>query len=302
MRLVSPFVLGLLFLGHNNLGWSQASISPVSIDCDSALNRTEETICETSYLAKFDIQLSELYEDVLKLTEHVGEQNALNMRRRKMKTELSRCGEKFEKKTDLDKWEKRFQIRDCIELIYLRNIIDIGEVVPKKNQKTVSEPIEKTDVKTSVESRQNIAKKIMREGYFAIEGNNSRTDNQEPQQASHKALETAYACTKRLNSALNTKRKICLNDNQDISPIGIEFSNGDKLCASIVIQGSGLPKTIVTTDSQTGSVKYENDIVAITYPARSSDREFFYNFKRDIGYSILGGVMRTEFTQCGDAE
>jgi len=274
MRLVSPFVLGLLFLGHNNLGWSQASISPVSIDCDSALNRTEETICETSYLAKFDIQLSELYEDVLKLTEHVGEQNALNMRRRKMKTELSRCGEKFEKKTDLDKWEKRFQIRDCIELIYLRNIIDIG----------------------------NIAKKIMREGYFAIEGNNSRTDNQEPQQASHKALETAYACTKRLNSALNTKRKICLNDNQDISPIGIEFSNGDKLCASIVIQGSGLPKTIVTTDSQTGSVKYENDIVAITYPARSSDREFFYNFKRDIGYSILGGVMRTEFTQCGDAE
>jgi len=114
------------------------------------------------------------------------------------------------------------------------------------------------------------------------------------------ALESALACAKTLNKSSRVKRKQCLNFTQDIAPIGIEFSDTDKLCASVDVQGQGIPKLLITSDSVLGSVKYENGTVIISTPTRRSSREFYYNFNRDKGHTIIDDIVRTDFTDCGD--
>jgi len=139
----------------------------------------------------------------------------------------------------------------------------------------------------------------MRAGYIANEVNMSLSGQNDEERA-HRALETAYECSKRLNEGLRTKRVVCQNYDQDIAPIGIEFSYGKKLCGSLDIRGQGVPKTIITTDSMHGSIAYEKNIVSMTIPTRRSQREFIYNFNRRKGHTIIDEVVRTEFTYCED--
>ena len=152
------------------------------------------------------------------------------------------------------------------------------------------------------QSPQELSKKIMLEGYIALESSLGRSNTATSLYATQKALETGYECAKRLNNDAKTTRKLCHNLNQDISAIGYEFSNGEKLCAAIDVQGLGNPKAIVTSDSRFGSVTIENDIIAIVIPTRSSSREFFYDLKSDRAYSIFGDALRTDFSECWDAD
>ena len=151
-------------------------------------------------------------------------------------------------------------------------------------------------------SPQELSKKIMQEGYIALESSLGRSNTATSLYATQQALETAYQCSKRLNNDHRTKRKLCHNLNQDISAIGYEFSNGEKLCAAIDVKGQGNPKAIVTSDSRYGSVTFENDVISMVIPTRRSSREFFYDLSTDQAHSILGDTLRTDFSECWDDE
>lgn len=302
MRLFGLIILVLIYNGFISVAWSQnVKVSP-SFDCSNTLTAIEQAICNNNRIAKLDVQLSDLYKTARKVSEPATQSNLKNTQREWLKQRNKSCSSDLKNQTTIE---------DCIELHYLRRIVELWDMAPKEEQveteKTKIDAVQENPTNTinnqgvnhSYGDYQKLSKLIMREGYIATEGNRAPIEPKAAKLA-HTALQTALECSKRLNNASNTKYKICHNYDQDISPIEIEFSNGEKLCASVVVQGAGLPKTIVTSDSQIGSVAFENDIIAITYPARSSDREFFYNFKRDKGYSILGGVMRTDFTFCED--
>lgn len=302
-----PFVLGTLSLTISKSAFAQ------SYSCDAQLTPIEQSICDNPTLSELDVQLSRLYKSARQVSDKDVVAMVKSEQRDWVKKRNRLCGTEGSSAQEMS---------ECIELLYLGRISQLEQhvtntadkndaekleepqtipkpVEPSTNTKTLKHPVASSKELDDASKAANeaILRQIMREGYIVTEagiGNHER----DAEERSHGALETALACAKRLNSGANTKRKTCYNYDQEISPVGMEFSSGRTLCSSVLVLGAGSVKTLIITDSVHEGVTFEDDTVSIKY----GDREFFYNFKRDKGYSILGGVMRDDFSQCGDTE